>query len=222
MPEENDANATGGASQGGQGGDGAGDSGTGKSDGGHQAWSPDQLPEEARAYLDSELKRRAADAEAKTRTASKANAANEARDALMKQISEALGLTEGPTSAEELTKQLTTAKGEARRLRVERAIERAAGKLDADAELVEALLTKRGALKDLDPSADGFGEALGTLVADVVERNPRLKVEAKQSHPSSSGATATGGFASGSGSDSRDVNSMSVDEMYEYLKKYRR
>jgi len=219
MPEEDDANATGGA---GQSGGGAGDGDAGKNNGGRHAWSPDQLPEEARAYLDSELKRRAADAEAKARTASKANAASEARDALMKQLSEALGIGERPTSAEELAEQLTTARGEARRLKVERAIERAASKLGADAELVEALLTKRGALKDLDPLADGFGEALGTLVADVVERNPRLKTEAKQSHPSSGGATATGGFASGSGADSTDVNSMSVDEMYEYLKKHRR
>ncbi|GAB3213313.1 hypothetical protein GCM10027294_43700 [Marinactinospora endophytica] len=121
------------------------------------------------------------------------------RQATLDAIARALGLNEQePPDPEELARQLTAAQeataareAELRQLRVERAAERAARTHDAD---VDTLLDSRAfttALAKLDPSDEGFADALDELVKTTVEANPKYKLAGQA--PTTSSADFAGG-----------------------------
>ena len=115
-------------------------------------------------------------------------------------IAKALGLApdDAPPDPEELTRQLadvqqqTTAReAELRTLRTERAAERAARQHGAD---VDALLDSRAfadKLGKLDPSDEGFADAVSDLVKTAVEDNPKYKADGPA--PAASSADFSGG-----------------------------
>lgn len=220
MPDDDGTGSAGPAGEGTNSGAGgpAGEGGTGGA--GTEQWSIDKLPAEAQAYLTAELRRQAAAAEAKLRTGTKEAAAKAARDQVMAQLAEAMGLKQTPGDPAELTRQLEQERAATRRLRIGSAVKDAARGIGADPELVEALLTTRGKLAGIDVNTDDFPEQLGTLVAEVVEANPRLRI-ATGPAPAASGTTATSSFSGGSGGGDADLESMTVEQMRDYLKKHK-
>lgn len=163
------------------------------------AFDPSQLAPEAQEYLRQQV----AAADAKARLTSKANAAKEAEKALSERIAAALGLApETAADPAALTAQLTSAQQRARQLEVEREVSRAARKHGADEDLLVAVLAHRGKIATLDPSVDGFAEALDALVKSEVDANPRLRAGGTHTPPAPGAQGATGtGFAAGTGAD---------------------
>lgn len=188
------------------------------------AFDPKALSPEAQEYIRSQI----AAADQKARTTSKANAAKEATEALTSKLAQALGLAPDQSrDPEALTKQLTESQREARMLRIERAIELAARKSDADEELVTAVLLRGGRLAKLDPTADDFGASVAELVKSAVEANPRLRATPAVPAPAAvGGATSTamagpGAAAAqggGTGGSEPDFGNMSVDDLRKYIK----
>jgi hypothetical protein len=108
-----------------------------------------------------------------------------------------------PADPEKLLEQLSaaeakTAKVEAdyqakiRDLTIRASLPGALTKAQADPGLTEAVLTASGALAKLDPSSDSFAADLESAVAEAIERNPRLKVEAPAARSPRSGAEIPG------------------------------
>jgi len=92
--------------------------------------------------------------------------------------------------AAKLTEQVTAAQAEARTLKVERAIDKAARAHSADEDLLTAVLAHRGDLAKLDPIADDFAAQVDALVKATVDSNPKLKAGRV---PGASGADHAGG-----------------------------
>src|SRR5690606_17931146 len=111
------------------------------------------------------------------RTNAKAQAADEARTALVQELGKALGLVKDGEQApkpEELTAQVQAAQQAARAAQVELAVHRAAATHKADPS---ALLDSRAFLAkvaDLDPTADDFGEKVTAAIKQAVSDNPKL------------------------------------------------
>lgn len=111
------------------------------------------------------------------RTNAKAQAADEARTALVQELGKALGLVKDGEQApkpEELTAQVQAAQQAARAAQVELAVHRAASTHKADPS---ALLDSRAFLAkvaDLDPTADDFGEKVTAAIKQAVTDNPKL------------------------------------------------
>ena len=111
------------------------------------------------------------------RTNAKAQAADEARTALVQELGKALGLVKDGEQApkpEELTAQVQAAQQAARAAQVELAVHRAAGTHKADPS---ALLDSRAFLAkvaDLDPTADDFGEKVTAAIKQAVTDTPTL------------------------------------------------
>lgn len=123
---------------------------------------------------------------ARDRTAAKDTAAKEARDALIAEITKALGgnTNEAPT-VEQLTKQLTetnsgreTAEQRATSAELQLAVYLAAQTAGADgAALIDStsFMTKVAALqKDHATDAAAFTQAVSTAIAEAVKNNPKL------------------------------------------------
>lgn len=112
-----------------------------------------------------------------SRNNAKAQAADEARTALVQELGKALGIIKDGEQApkpEELTAQVQAAQTQVRAAQVELAVHRAAGTHQADPT---ALLDSRAFLAkvaDLDPSADDFGAKVGTVIKQAVIDNPKL------------------------------------------------
>lgn len=139
-------------------------------------------------------------------------AADEAQAALTKSIGKALGLIkddEKPDPAK-LTEQLTATQAEARTLKVERALDKAARKHGADEDLLVAVLAHNGELKKLDPTADDFTKTLDALVKTTVDANPKLKA--------TQAAAASGVDGAGGSGEKPPADPKSVDEMRKLLK----
>lgn len=151
------------------------------------AFDPASLSPEAKAWLESERRRVAADEAAKARTTSKANA----REETLREIAEKMGIAPVADPAK-LAEQLTA---ENRKLKIDAAIRSAAGapEVRGDADLIGALLAHQGRTADLDPSAPDFADKVAALVAAQVAANPRLKLDVA---PPVTAATqgAVGGF----------------------------
>lgn len=138
---------------------------------------------------------------ASSRTNAKQQAAQEAVSELTEKLGRALGYVKDdqPPTAEELTQQLTEAAKErddalskARTALVESAAKDAAYEHGAD---VKTLLDSRSfaqKLSNLDPSAEGFADAVSDLVKQTVEDNPKYKA-------SQAPASSSADFSSGPG-----------------------
>jgi hypothetical protein len=114
---------------------------------------------------------------------------------------------EKPT-AEALTTALAAKDETIRTLRVERALDKAAAAQDADADLLDAVLARKGSLKELDPSAKDFTSKLDALVKAELDANPKLKLVRAAS---ASSANFSGGSAEGAVTQEQ-FNKMGVTE----------
>lgn len=108
-----------------------------------------------------------------------------------------------PPDPAQLTEQLTAAQAETARVQAEyqqqirdltirAALPNVLTQAKADPGLTEAVLTASGALAKLDPSADTFTADLESAVAEAMEKNPRLKVDAPVAPSKRSGAEIPG------------------------------
>ena len=107
----------------------------------------------------------------------KARDAETAAETRINKILEAAGIktAEEPLDAAKLTADLSAKDQAIRALKVERALDKAARKAGADEDLLDAVLTRKGALAELDPSSDDFAQQLDALVKAEVDANPKLK-----------------------------------------------
>ncbi|GMA22279.1 hypothetical protein GCM10025864_45050 [Luteimicrobium album] len=144
-------------------------------DGGEWDGKVDSLPPGVQKLI-GDLRKEAGDA----RVNAKQSAAQEARDALAQEIGKALGLVKGDEAPDpaKLAKTAADSASEARQARVELAVFRAAPGLKADPGALldsRAFLTK---VADLDPTDDGFADAVKTAITDAVKDNPKLATQA--------------------------------------------
>ncbi|MEU8623311.1 hypothetical protein [Streptomyces sp. NPDC048669] len=129
----------------------------------------------------------------KAKTAAAEQKAKDDQAAFMKKVAGAFGIETDeakPPTPEELAQQLDEARGEtkesraqARQTQVELAVYKAAGTHGGDPD---ALLDSRAfanAIAKLDPSTDGFDEAVGKAVTAAVESNSKLAAKASKREP---------------------------------------
>lgn len=144
-----------------------------------------------KAYLDKvlakERARIAAEEGGRARDTARAGARNDA----LSEIATALGLKPAEVDPAKVAADLTQAQAEARSLKIDRAIDRAARAAGADEDLVGAVLMRAGKLAGLDPSADDFATKTKALVDEAVAANPRLKLETTPA-PAAQGAVNNG------------------------------
>jgi len=132
------------------------------------------------------------EAEKAKRIAAEQKAADD-QAAFMKKVAAAFGIEtdeQKPPTPEELAKQLDEARGEtkesraqARQTAVELAVYKTAGRHGGDPD---ALLDSRSfanAIAKLDPTADGFDEAVGKAVKTAVDGNAKLAAKAPEPKP---------------------------------------
>lgn len=74
-----------------------------------------------------------------------------------------------------LAEQLTAKDDTIRTLKVEAALGKAARAAGADEDLLDAVLTRKGSLKELDPSEKDFAKKLDALVKAELDGNPKLR-----------------------------------------------
>lgn len=178
-------------------------------------WKIEDLPADAQAFL----RKQVADAEAKARTTSKANAAAAARDAVMAEFAEKLGLK--PAEGEKpdpdaLAAQLAATHEAALVARRERDLVRAATRNGGDEPAMSDSSSFMAKLHKLgDPDADGYAEALDKLVKAEIEATPRFKAAGKPG----AATGATGDF--GGGKTGTDVEDLDVEGMRKLLTKHR-
>ncbi|MFJ3173786.1 hypothetical protein ACIPJK_23805 [Streptomyces roseus] len=149
--------------------------------------APPALPEGDVKSLPDWAQKAISDARAeagKARTTAKENAANEAREQLLKEFGEKLGILtpeEKPDPAKltaaigEKDTRISTLEGSVQSLTIELAAYKAAGKHDANPA---ALLDSRSFLesvKGLDPSATDFTDKLDAAIKAAVEQNQQLR-----------------------------------------------
>ena len=88
---------------------------------------------------------------------------------------------------EALTQERDQAAQQLAQMRTDQALTAAAAQAGADAELLTLVLRGKGALTNLDPTADDFAAQVAALVDTEVAANPKLK--ATPAVPQSSGST---------------------------------
>jgi hypothetical protein len=161
------------------------------------------------------------EAEKAKRTAAEQKAKDD-QAAFMKKVAAAFGIEtdeKKPPTPEELAQQLDEARGEtkesraqARQTQVELAVYKTAGKHGGDPD---ALLDSRQfaqAIAKLDPTADGFDEAVATAVKAAVDGNSKLAAKAPQ--PKEPEPTPAGGAPmDGAGSGKRQLGKADVARM---------
>ncbi|CAM5395184.1 hypothetical protein STENM36S_06392 [Streptomyces tendae] len=126
---------------------------------------------------------------------------------------------EKPPTPEELAKQLADEQARTkasddrtREIRVEHALYKAAHKLQADAELLTAVLAHGGQLAKLDPNAESFSADVEQAVKAAVEANPKLKAKAPE--PKEPAPTpAAGAPMDGAPGGKRQLGKADVDRM---------
>lgn len=186
-----------GAGDGGQGGDGgqpggdpagqqgdpAGQQGTGQ--GGQvppvvkPAAPPQQGAEGDESTLPAWAQKALTDARAeagKGRITAKQKAADDARQEIAQQIGKALGIVQddGPPDPAKLTEQVADLSGQLRAARSELAAYRAAGTEGANAARLLNSRSFADKLAALDPTAEGFADALKKAITDEVATDPDL------------------------------------------------
>jgi hypothetical protein len=164
-------------------------------------FDPNSLTPEARAWMDEQVRK----ADEKARTGTRDNAAKQATDELTKRLAEALGVAPKAASPEALSAEISTLKARNAELAQAKAISDAcrADDVKADADLVEALLARKGKLKDLDPDAADFSAKIKALVLETVNANPRLKLEAAPAAPAPGGSAPVAPMNGGTGGEGR-------------------
>lgn len=156
------------------------------------AFDPATLSPEAQAYL----KARIAEADKKSRTTSKENAAAQARDDLLKTMAEALDMKPKEVDPAEVGRQLAAAQAETKALKVQAAVSAQARAQGADEALLTAVLAHGGKLAGLDPAGATFDADVTKLVTDAVAANPKLKLDVT---PAPGAQGAVGNFNGGGG-----------------------
>lgn len=153
-------------------------------------FDPASLSPEAQAWIAEERKRIAAQEGGKARDVARDNARKEALAA----FNTAMGIEDGkPVDPAQVAQELTAARAEARTLRIDQAIDRAAREAKADGDIVGALLAKAGKLADLDPGKGAeFVTAVKALVDEIVKSNPRVLLDTGT--PAGAQAPVNGGF----------------------------
>lgn len=153
-------------------------------------FDPASLSPEAQAWIAEERKRIAAQEGGKARDVARDNARKEALAA----FNAAMGIEDGkPVDPAQVAQELTQARAEARTLRIDQAIDRAAREAKADGDIVGALLAKAGKLADLDPGKGAeFATAVKALVDEIVRSNPRVLLDTGT--PAGGQAPVNGGF----------------------------
>jgi hypothetical protein len=152
------------------------------------------------AEFKAALKQAQADAEAKARTGSKENARND----VLSEIATALGLKPKDVDPAQVGQELAAARTENASLKAQLEIGKAARKLDADEDTVAAVLTHKGALKDLDPTAADYGAKVEAAVKAAVDANPRLKnTPGTPARTPGTSGPAAGGMGNGAGDTAR-------------------
>jgi hypothetical protein len=148
---------------------------------------------EAKTYGEAYVKQ-LRDEAATNRT--KARDAETAAQAKINAILEAAGIKskDEPLDPAKLTEQLTAKDDTIRTLTIERALDKAARKAGADEDLLDAVLTRKGSLKELDPSDKDFTKKLDALVKAELDANPKLKATQAAA---ASGSDFTGGSGEG-------------------------
>ncbi len=153
------------------------------------------------------VRREAAANRVKANDAETASAADKAKLAAMLKAA-GIGNDDDPVKAAE-TANAKAAATEARLLAVQRenALGRAARNLNADEDLLTAVLLRDGSLNQLDPNAADFKTSLDALVKQAIEANPKLKATSGRA-PGTSG----GDFGGGPG-ESRQITEAQLKTM---------
>jgi hypothetical protein len=165
----------------------------------------DQLPDWAQKII-RDTRKEAGDNRAKALTAETA-----AQERVNK-ILEAAGIktADEPLDPAKLTEQLSAKDQAIRDLKVERALDKAARKAGADEDLLDAVLTRKGALAGLDPSATDFAQQLDALVKAEVDANPKLKAARAAG---ASGIEQTGGSGEQGQITEQQLKTMTPDQI---------
>jgi hypothetical protein len=127
------------------------------------------------------------------RTNAKQTAADEAKAEVAQIIGKALGLVKGdPLTAEELAKEVVTAKDTARSAQVELAVYKASGTHQANPVALLDSRTFLAKVAELDPSKTGFDAKVADAIKDAVKDHPELKATLAAARSSVSHAGGTG------------------------------
>jgi hypothetical protein len=142
----------------------------------------------------------AADADAKARLGTQ----EKARASVLDELAQHLGLKPKDVDPAQIGQELAAARVENASLRSQLEIGKAARKLDADEDTVAAVLTHKGALKDLDPTAADYSSKVEAAVKAAVEANPRLKnTPGTPARTPGTSGPAAGGMGGGAGETAR-------------------
>lgn len=153
------------------------------------AFDPANLSPEVQAYLKAQEQAIATREGGKARDVARENARTET----LAKIAEALGIKAAEVDPAQVARELTNARAEAKSLKINAAIDRAARGAKADGDIVAAMLAHQGRLADLDPAKGAeFTSAVEALVADLVKSNPRVLLETGT--PAGAQAPVNGGF----------------------------
>ena len=146
-------------------------------------FDPSTLSPEAKAYLQEQIGK----ADLKARTTSKANAAKEAREAVLAEFAQKLGLAgDAPPDPAQLTEHLQQAQAQAWRSGIELNVYRVAGRLGGNADaLLDSLsfIDSLDDLTDVDPRSEQFATQLEAKVQAAIERNPAYKANGQPAGP---------------------------------------
>jgi hypothetical protein len=93
-----------------------------------------------------------------------------------------------------LAAQLTNQQNETRQAKLDLAVYKAATRAGADEDLLDAVLTRKGSLAELDPSDKDFTKKLDAVVKAELDANPKLR---KARAAGASGSDFSGGSGEG-------------------------
>ncbi|MFI7890884.1 hypothetical protein ACIFUY_06425 [Streptomyces sp. CACIS-1.16CA] len=147
--------------------------------------------------------------------------AKDDQDTLMKRVAAAFGIETDeakPPTPEELAKQLAeeqtrtkASDDRARQTLVELAVYKTAGKHGGDPDALLDSRTFAKAIEKLDPSADGFDDAVAQAVKTAVDSNSKLAAKAPKREPEPT--PAGGAPMDGAGNGKRQLGKADVDRM---------
>lgn len=197
-----------------QGGDGGGGKPTDDTGSKTPKFTGDYDPDKAARAL-------AAARDGETKAKQSAQAAKDQHQKTLDAIAVALGFKPDPkTDPTQLVaaaaKERDDARAEARALKVERAIERAAGKAGVDSEALLDSVTFRSQLDGLDPADAAFADKVDAAIKAAAKANPKLTTGPKA--PGKSGAEITGGTGDGERITEEQLARMSPEAIDKALK----
>lgn len=149
-----------------------------------------------------------------------AEQAQQERDQKWQKLMSALGADEEESPEDRLKAVQATAdekqaeadkvRQEFREYRLQQDVANTARKAGADGDLVRDILAGRGALSDLDPTADDYTSQVEQLVTQTVEQHPTLRA---QKVPNSSGNAPTPQGETSKKLTREDLNNMTAEEI---------